>query len=141
MPVGSPLLSRSISLVPPRCRDDSSARTHDVPGATLAFAAVAALLGSLFVHAVWADSRAKFIAVADALDRAGAPTTDRVMSIDASGTKYWTGRGGVVLVNDPIETVERVARAYDTRWLVLDGEDSVTITQYDPEPTIQGSPA
>ena len=28
-------------------------------------------------------------------------------------------------VNDPIETVERVARAYDTRWLVLDGEDSV----------------
>jgi hypothetical protein len=94
-------------------------------GATLAFAAVAALLGSLFVHAVWADSRAKFIAVADALDQAGAPKSDRVMSIDASGTKYWTGRGGVVLVNDPIETVERVARAYDTRWLVLDGEDSV----------------
>ena len=53
------------------------------------------------------------------------PRRDRVMSIDASGTKYWTGRGGVVLVNDPIETVERVARAYDTRWLVLDGEDSV----------------
>ena len=49
-------------------------------------------------------SRAKFVAVADALDRAGAPPTDRVMSIDASGTKYWTGRGGVVLVNDPIET-------------------------------------
>ena len=44
------------------------------------------------------------------------------MSIDAAGTKYWTGRGGVVLVNDPIETVERVARAYDIRWLVLDGE-------------------
>jgi hypothetical protein len=99
--------------------------TRVFTGATLGFAAVAALLGSLFVHAVWADSRAKFIAVADALDRAGAPKSDRVMSIDASGTKYWTGRGGVVLVNDPIETVERVARAYDTRWLVLDGEDSV----------------
>jgi hypothetical protein len=65
------------------------------------------------------------MSVAGALDRAGAPATDRVMSIDASGTKYWTGRGGVVLVNDPIETVEQVARAYDTRWLVLDGEDSV----------------
>ena len=94
-------------------------------GATLAFAAVAALLGSLFVHEVWAESRDKFIAVGDALDRAGAPKSDRVMSIDASGTKYWTGRGGVVLVNDPIETIEQVARAYDIRWLVLDREDGV----------------
>jgi hypothetical protein len=104
---------------------DLDVATRVFTGATLAFAAVAALLGSLFVHAIWADSRAKFIAVADALDRAGAPRNDRVMSIDASGTKYWSGRGGVVLVNDPIETVERVARAYHTRWLVLDGEDSV----------------
>jgi hypothetical protein len=104
---------------------DAAAATRTFIGATLAFAAVAAIFGSLFVHQVWADSRAKFIAVADALDRAGAPRTDRVMSIDASGTKYWTGHGGVVLVNDPIETVEEVARAYDTRWLVLDGEDSV----------------
>ena len=105
---------------------DAALATNVFTGATLVFAAVAAVFGSLFVHQVWADSRAKFIAVAGALDRAGAPTTDRVMSIDASGTKYWTGRGGVVLVNDPIETVERVARAYDIRWLVLDGEDSVT---------------
>ena len=104
---------------------DPGDATSIFTGATLAFAAVAALLGSLFVHAVWADSRSKFIAVADALDQARAPLTDRVMSIDASGTKYWTGRGGVVLVNDTIETVEGVARAYDTRWLVLDGEESV----------------
>ena len=55
-----------------------------------------------------------------ALDAAGAATSDRVMSIDAAGTKYWTGRGGVVLVNDPIETIEAVARAYDIRWLVLE---------------------
>jgi hypothetical protein len=47
------------------------------------------------------------------------------MSIDASGTRYWTGRGGVVLVNDPLDTVERVARAYDIRWLVVDRADSV----------------
>jgi hypothetical protein len=101
------------------------AATRTFIGATLAFAAVTAFLGSLFVHQVWADSRAKFVAVGQALDRAGAPLSDRVMSIDASGTKYWTGRGGVVLVNDPIETVERVARGYDVRWLVLDGQDSV----------------
>jgi len=104
---------------------DPVAATRTFIGATLAFAAVTAFFGSLFVHQVWADSRAKFVAVGRALDQAGAPLTDRVMSIDASGTKYWTGRGGVVLVNDPIETVERVARAYDVRWLVLDGQDSV----------------
>jgi hypothetical protein len=104
---------------------DPAAATRTFIGATLAFGAVVAFFGSLFVHQVWADSRAKFVAVGQALDRAGAPLTDRVMSIDASGTKYWTGRGGVVLVNDPIETVERVARGYDVRWLVLDGQDSV----------------
>ena len=60
-----------------------------------------------------------------ALDAAGAPITDRVMSIDASGTRYWTGRGGVVLVNDPLETVEQVARAYEIRWLVLNRADGV----------------
>ena len=50
--------------------------------------------------------------------------TDRVMSIDASGTRYWTGHGGVVLVNDPLDTIEEVARAYDIRWLVLDRDDA-----------------
>ena len=104
---------------------DPAAATTIFTGAALAFAALAAAVGSQFVHGVWTDSRAKFLAVAEALDDAGASTTDRVMSIDASGTRYWTGRGGVVLVNDPIETVERVARAYDIGWLVLDGEDSV----------------
>ena len=81
--------------------------------------------GPLFVHGVWADSRAKFQQVATALDAASAPATDRVMSIDAAGTKYWTGRGGVVLVNDPLETVNDVADAYDIDWLVLDREESV----------------
>ena len=47
------------------------------------------------------------------------------MSIDASGYRYWTGHRGVVLVNDPIETVEEVARAYDIRWLVLERADGV----------------
>ena len=46
------------------------------------------------------------------------------MSIDASGYKYWTGRGGVVLVNDPLDTVEQVARAYGIRWLVLERDDT-----------------
>ena len=35
-------------------------------------------------------------------------------------TRYWTGRGGVVLVNDPVATIGEVADAYDIDWLVLD---------------------
>ena len=71
-------------------------------------------------------------AVATALDAAGAPATDRVMSIDASGYRYWTGRGGVVLVNDPLDTVEQVARAYGIRWLVLERKDTVPAARADP---------
>ena len=65
------------------------------------------------------------VAVAAALDAAGAPATDRVMSIDAAGTRYWTGHGGVVLVNDPLDTIDEVADAYDIRWLVLDRGEAV----------------
>jgi hypothetical protein len=93
--------------------------------AALIFALGAASVGSAFVHGVWADSRAKFLQVAAALDAVAAPSTDRIMSIDAAGTKYWTGRGGVVLVNDPTQTILDVIDAYDIRWLVLDREDSV----------------
>ena len=36
-----------------------------------------------------------------------------VMSIDAAGFRYWTGRGGVVAANDPLDTIREVAEAYD----------------------------
>ena len=42
------------------------------------------------------------------------------MSLDAAGLKYWTGRPGVVTPNDPIDTIQAVARAYGIRWLVLE---------------------
>ena len=94
-------------------------------GATIVFAAVLAVLGSLVVHSVWAGRRDDALTVAAALDGAGAPPTDRVMSIDAAGTRYSSGHGGVVLVNDPLDTIHDVARAYDIRWLVLDRGDAV----------------
>ena len=84
---------------------------------------------TLVVHTVWDGRRERHIAVAATLDAQGAPLTDRVMSIDAASTKYWSGRGGVVLVNDPIDTVLEVAQAYDIRWLVLDGGESVPIAR------------
>jgi hypothetical protein len=63
-------------------------------------------------------------AVAAALDQIGVRPTDG-LSIDAAGYKYYTGRGGVVLVNDPLETIRSVAEAYDIRWLILERADSV----------------
>ena len=94
-------------------------------GATVAFVVIVAVVGSTAVHGNWDAKRGRMQAVAAGLDAAGAPAADRVMSIDASGYRYWTGRGGVVLVNDPLETVAQVARAYDIRWLVLEAEDIV----------------
>jgi hypothetical protein len=96
--------------------------------AAVTFGLAAAIYGSFSVHATWSEKRQRAQDVAAALDRAGASPDDRVMSIDASGTKYWSGRGGVVLVNDPLDTVEQVARAYDIRWLVLEKADGVPVT-------------
>lgn len=123
---------------------DATAATRVFVSAAVGFSMIAAAASALFVHAEWAGSRAKFQRVAAALDSAGAPETARVMSIDAAGTKYWTGRGGVVLVNDPQPTIESVARAYDIDWLVLDRGDSVTsmapILDGGPRPPWLGAP-
>jgi hypothetical protein len=94
-------------------------------GAAVGFGVLGAVFGSVAVHAGWAAKRERMEAVAAALDAAGAPTDDRLMSIDASGYKYWTGRPGVVLVNDPLDTVLAVAEAYRTRWLILERGDTV----------------
>jgi hypothetical protein len=104
---------------------DVGSATKIFTTAAIVFAVVAAAVGADFVHGVWSAHRADYQQVAQALDKAGAAPTDRVMSIDASGMRFWSGRGGVVLVNDPLPTIESVARAYDIRWLVLDRSDSV----------------
>jgi hypothetical protein len=93
--------------------------------AAVGFGVVAAVLGAVNVHQAWDGKRQRAQAVAQGLVDGGALPEDRVMSIDASGTRYWTGHGGVVLVNDPLDTVEAVARSYDIRWLVLESADSV----------------
>jgi Dolichyl-phosphate-mannose-protein mannosyltransferase len=123
---------------------DPEAALRVFGGATIAFAVGVAILGSLAVHATWSARRDQGLAVANALDAAGAPMTDRVMSIDASSTRYWSGHGGVVLVNDPLDTIHDVATAYDIRWLVLDRADAVSsvapILDGGPRPTWLGEP-
>ena len=93
--------------------------------AAIVFAILIGFEGALGVHATWGARRDRATAVADALDRADVAPTERIMSIDAAGTKYATGRGGVVLVNDPLDTIVDVALAYRIRWLVIDTADSV----------------
>jgi hypothetical protein len=58
------------------------------------------------------------------MDSNGIPRDDRVLSIDAGGIKYFTGHPGVVTPDDPIETIEAVARAYGARWLVIERDDA-----------------
>jgi len=114
-------LAASVGWIAARRRGwDAERATRVFSGATVAFALVAAAAGTLATQAGWADHRADLRFAAAALDAAGAPLSDRVMSTDASGTRYWSGRGGVVLVNDPLPTIEQVARAYQVRWLILE---------------------
>ena len=47
------------------------------------------------------------------------------MSIDAAGYRYYTGHGGAVTPNDPIDTIGEVAQAYRIEWLVIERDDSV----------------
>src|SRR4029079_4995739 len=67
------------------------------------------------VYAAWDASRQPRIALATELDQLGVPKTDRLLSIDAAGMKYWTGRPGVVTPDDPNDVIESGAKAYDTR--------------------------
>ncbi len=108
-----------------RARWDAAGAARVFVGGAVAFGVLAAVFGSVAIHRTWDAKRTRMQAVGAALDGAGAPLDDRVMSIDAAGNRYWTGHPGVVLVNDPLATVEDVARAYDIRWLVLERAESV----------------
>jgi Dolichyl-phosphate-mannose-protein mannosyltransferase len=85
--------------------------------------ATAVVFGRL-VQQQWDETRQPRIQVAAELDRLHVPVDDRILSIDAAGFKYWTGRAGVVTPDDPIEPIEAVARAYGTRWLIIERDDA-----------------
>ena len=61
---------------------------------------VSAVVYSPLAHASWTTDRIPRLALAEALDDRGIPVTDRLMTIDAAGFKYFTGRGGVVSPDD-----------------------------------------
>jgi len=101
-------------------------RHWDAPRATRVFTAFA--VATLWVSgalATWkadrdwgaeADTRQ---AVARSL-ASRAAAGDRLMSADPGAYRYYTGLGGVVTPQDPLETVKLVARDYGIRWMALE---------------------
>jgi hypothetical protein len=94
-------------------------------GFVVAIVVLAAIPGAIATLRIWDAQRVDRRAVAAALDLAGAAPDARIMTIDAAGYRYHTGRGGVVSPNDPLETIHEVADAYQVQWLVIEPADSV----------------
>jgi hypothetical protein len=101
------------------------AATRLFTGFAVGFVVLIAIPGALATYRIWDGVRVDRRAVGAALDLAGAAPDARIMSIDAAGFRYWTGRGGVVTPNDPLETIQQVADAYGIEWLVVEPGDSV----------------
>jgi hypothetical protein len=78
------------------------------------------------------------------LDVLGVGPDERLYSIDAAGMKYWTGRGGIVTPDDPIDSIEAVARAYNPRWLIVERNDAANalapLLRGESRPTWVGAP-
>jgi len=106
-------------------------RHWDVRQATWTFTAltvatvwVAGALATWKIDGEWNAEAERRRAAAAAL-RSYASAGDRVMSADPGAYRYFTGLGGVVTPEDPLPTVEEVARAYGVRWLVLETAHTV----------------
>jgi hypothetical protein len=113
-------------------------------GSVVAFVVATAPLYAFALRTVWDESRQPRLAVAREMDDLGVAPDDRLLVIDSAGFKYYTGRPGIVTPDDPLETIEAVAKAYDTRWLVLERGDIVRalapILAGGPRPTWIGPP-
>ena len=102
------------------------AATRVFVGAAVAVGLAAAVVGTVVVDAGWNAKRDNRLTLAAALDLAGVAPDDRLMTIDASGFEYFTGRGGVVTTNDPLPTELEIATAYRISWLVLERDEIAT---------------
>jgi 4-amino-4-deoxy-L-arabinose transferase-like glycosyltransferase len=81
-------------------------------------------LAAATVRAGWESTLAERAQLTEAIDRLAAPG-DLLMSIDSATFEYLTGHGGIVIPNDPLPVIERAARAYRVRWLILERNGAV----------------
>ncbi len=100
--------------------------TRIFSAATVALGILAAVIGTVSVHAAWNQERDQRLAAGAALTLAGAAPDDRLMTIDAAGFKDLTGHGGVVTTNDPLDTEQEIADAYRASWLILERDQVST---------------
>ena len=87
---------------------------------SMALFVVAAGASAALIVPGWNVTRADRLAAGRALDSAGAPPTDLVMSADPGGFEYLIDRGGVVTPTDTIDVLHEVAVDYGIRWLILE---------------------
>jgi 4-amino-4-deoxy-L-arabinose transferase-like glycosyltransferase len=85
---------------------------------TVAVTLMGSVIATYVIDRQWSAERDLRVAVAVSL--AGVPATDRLMSPDAGGYRYITGRAGIVTPDDPLPIVEQALREYGIRWLVLE---------------------
>jgi dolichyl-phosphate-mannose-protein mannosyltransferase len=104
---------------------DAAEASRVFVGGAVALTMLVGIGFSFATRTAWAEERAIKVATGTALTQAGAAPNEVVMSLDTGGVKYWTGHPGVVAPDDPIATVERVARAYGARWLLVERRDTV----------------
>ena len=114
--------------------------------ATVGLAFVTGALGTWKVQEEWNTERHDRQEAALALDGPlHVGPNELLMDGDTSGFKYYTGRGGVVTVSDPIDTVGRVAKAYGVRWLILErwhiADALIPVIEGKIRPTWIGAPA
>ena len=92
----------------------------------------------------WNTDRNLRLDALSALDRAGAPQTDLLLTSDPGGFEYFSGRAGVVTPNDSLDVIHQVAADYGTRWLILERAHIVSplapILEGKPRPDWIGPP-
>jgi Dolichyl-phosphate-mannose-protein mannosyltransferase len=114
-------------------------------GAVVGLTMLTAPLFAIGVRASWDAKRQDRIALSAMMNELGIGADERLLSIDAAGYKYWTGRPGVVTPDDPLDTIQAVADAYQTRWLILERDDIAgalaPVLRGDARPSWIGPPA
>jgi hypothetical protein len=118
------ILVLSGAFVARRPRSDAGVAGKVFVWGIVAIVAASSVLFAGPVEAGWNDTRQPRQVLASELTRLNIPADDRILSIDAAGMWYFTGHPGVVTPDDPIDTIEAVARAYQTRWLVVERGDA-----------------
>jgi hypothetical protein len=94
---------------------------------------------AVLVSTSWNSERDGIVAAGQAIDAAGARSSDLVMSADPAGIEYYTGRGGVMTPEDSLDVIHHVADVYGVRWLVL--QRSQIVAAMAPVLEARGRPA